>query len=224
MRKRRKLLIAVLVLVVVFACIALLSGDKEPSCKGQTLSEWFAIYSAHFEQDNPESKAKTEEAKGAIKEIGTNALPILLKRIQYEPSLARIRFLKVVDKLPSILWDNRLVLPLVKDSRSIAAENATGIFVMLGAECQPAVPELTSLMLRTSDIDVVYRITFCLAAIGKDAMPSLIAALQHPELPCCRAATHWLGINGPFEFGTNVVSAVPLLARCATNSDPDLAK
>lgn len=188
------------------------------------MSEWFTVYSKNVEQDDLESKGRAAEAKQAIRNVGTNALPILLKRIQYQPSNSRIRFLTFLDKLPSVVWNNRLVLPLLKDKGGVAAENATGIFMILGERATPAVPELTSLMFRATDADVVHRITYCLAVIGRDGLPSLVAALQNPNLPCCEASVYWLGINAPFKFGTNAADAVPHLARLATNGSPDLAK
>jgi len=96
--------------------------------------------------------------------------------------------------------------------------------MVLGEQASPAVPELTSLMLRTKDVDVVHRIVFCLAAVGKDGVPSLVAALQHPQLPGCRAAAYGLGINAPFEFGTNAAATVPLLAKLTSNTNEYLAK
>src|SRR6266705_2475093 len=124
MRKRRRFLLIVLPVVGIFVSLALLKGDKEPTYQGRSLSEWFAVYSTNLQQEEPESKRKAADAKQAIRNIGTNALPILLKRIQYQSSKSRIGFLRFVDKLPSMIWNNRLVLPFLKDKGALAAENA----------------------------------------------------------------------------------------------------
>src|SRR5262245_58649713 len=100
MRKCRRIFFVFLVVVVIFVCLAFLRYDKEPSYHGRSLSEWLAAYSKHAGDGEGKSGSRAEEAREAIRKIGTNGLPFLLKRIQYEPSPLRLRMASFVEKLP----------------------------------------------------------------------------------------------------------------------------
>src|SRR5271165_4964166 len=71
--------------VAIILAIALLCGlmrflqSREPSYQGQSLRYWLEQYEYRFGQ-NPADPAR-REAEDAIRHIGTNALPYLLKHL-----------------------------------------------------------------------------------------------------------------------------------------------
>src|SRR5262245_59418301 len=90
MRKRRFYLLLIGVLVVMGVLIAVLSRPAEPEYQGRRLSDWIIIYAS-------ERNAR-EEAKDAISHVGTNALPWLVKWIQYEPPPWKIKLNALLGK------------------------------------------------------------------------------------------------------------------------------
>ena len=101
-------------------------GGREPEYHGKKLSEWLYLYNV--------SAGSSEEAIAAVREIGTNALPWLMRNISFEPGKWR----QVVANFPQPL--------------SRAAHFRSGVFErdealhgfhILGPVARPAVPQLT---------------------------------------------------------------------------------
>jgi len=212
--------------VGVVAVVALFSREREPRYQGRTLSQWHTLLdslSARSLAGEHVSPAQAEEAAQAIRRIGTNALPLLLKQLQRETSPLRNTLYNLVWKLlPASISESWAVRSLFTGGHDF---DAASTFRILGSTAAPAVPELTSLMYSTNNVQLVYGATFCLAQIGKEGLPSLIAALDQPQLPCCREAAHLLGVAPPhpFPFGTDVAATIPPLSKLAANKDPELA-
>lgn len=216
-----------LVAVAILGCFLILNRQEEPQFDGQSLSEWLIIYAKNAGDGEGKSKPEAEKAKQAIRNIGTNGIPTLLKLIQYEPSPRRLKIANAVEKLPRFMWDNRLVRGVFSDpvdKSTQAAENATLAFLIMRSGASVAVPALTQLMCQTNRVTVANRATYCLAAIGKEGLPSLLIALANPQLPCCQVAARDLGIGPPFDFGTNAEAAIPLLANLTSNTNESLVK
>src|SRR4051812_8009268 len=79
MRKTRAAAITALVLATVGALICILSGsgEREPVYHGKTLTYWLSDF---WPGRNP-TPEKMEQAKLAVRQIGTNATPVLLQWI-----------------------------------------------------------------------------------------------------------------------------------------------
>jgi hypothetical protein len=75
-RWRRVVLIAVGLIVVTIVAVLIWPGEKEPVYQGKKLSEWIDGVTK-FSVDVPD----IHEREGAVREIGTNALPFLVKWI-----------------------------------------------------------------------------------------------------------------------------------------------
>ena len=56
------------------------------------------------------------------------------------------------------------------------------------------------------------------------AMTSLTTALKNLNHPASEQAAYWLGVDGPFKFGTNIVMVIPPLIDCTTDANSHLAK
>ena len=73
---RRKLIAVVLLAFAALVVCVLVFQNREPAWQGRTLSAWLR----DFDADRPETRAS---AADAIRQIGTNALPLILQRLQH---------------------------------------------------------------------------------------------------------------------------------------------
>jgi hypothetical protein len=71
------------VLVLAGVLVALSKREREPEYGGKRLSEWVLAL--------PPSPTGGTDAELALRSIGTNAVPFLLKWIDYEPAAWRIK-------------------------------------------------------------------------------------------------------------------------------------
>src|SRR6266704_3356201 len=81
MRKRRFYLLLIGVLAVIGVLVAVVSGPREPEYNGVKLSEWVDGLGAA-------DSVRPRVAEEAIRHIGADALPFLLKWIQEKPPWA----------------------------------------------------------------------------------------------------------------------------------------
>jgi hypothetical protein len=191
--------------------------ESEPSFQGTKLSEWVLSY-----QPGPGAPF-SEGARVAIGHIGTNALPFLLRWIQYEPRAWR----KV--------WE-RFSLPFFEDG-SRRAEGAVAAFRVLGPRGSGAIPELVRLMNGTNE-QIGFMAGRALGGIGKEAIPVLLDLLTNrPVRGGPRSFTKAPGdyyrsikttqgfqlADAWMELGTNTRFAVPALIRELTNRDESIA-
>jgi hypothetical protein len=216
MRKRRKPLWFFACLAAALAVIVLLGYDSEPSYQGRSFTQWCELHAKLAQAEGREAEAA--QAARAIRLIGTNGLPLLMKSLHYSSLGLHLR--QLADRLPAGLSQGRILrLTLLKERI-----DATAVFAILGPQASPAVPELAALMCSTNNPDLASEAAYCLAVIGKDGLPPLVEALSQPRLPCCRYAAFELSRYDPAVFGTNLLQAVPVLAQRAADNDPDLAR
>ena len=74
--KRRKLIAVVLLSLAALDVCVLVLPDREPAWQGRTLGAWLR----DFDADKPEVRAS---AADAIRQIGTNALPLIIQHLQH---------------------------------------------------------------------------------------------------------------------------------------------
>jgi HEAT repeat protein len=165
---------------------------------------------------------RREEATDAIHHIGTNALPCLLKWINYEPRPGQHRLETLVDHLPAKIQDNSFLQSLLRNRDQEQAETASVVFSILGPEAHGAVPALTRLMLRTNRPVACYCAMEALSSLGPDALPPLLDVINSPRFPHRRPAIEAVGFM--HYMGTNASPAVPVLAGCIKDSDPAVAE
>jgi hypothetical protein len=150
----------VVCVLVGIGVVALWPGEREPEYNGKKLSEWIEAMDGMYSSENVD----------AIQQIGTNALPLLLKWIQYEQPSWRKRGYIVYSKLPSRLQRSATgdwILGLEFESRKLGARNA---FYHLGPQASNAVPDLYVLTLNPRTSQKAFE---CLEAIGDPAVPAL---------------------------------------------------
>ena len=114
-------------------------------------------------------------ARQAVLNVGTNALPILLKWIEYEPPAWRENLVRY---LPRRISDNE---KFRNWAGGTAKQHERLAYIGLGilkANAMPAIPQLTALMNDSRDPRKRSRAILALAAMGEPAVPALRAALQ----------------------------------------------
>jgi hypothetical protein len=150
--KRRSIILICSAIAVTFASLALAfwPGEREPKYQGKKLSEWVQqARDADFDSSKQQNAAQAREA---IRSIGTNALPSLLKWVDYAPAPWKLKASGLAKKLPfSDAGDDlRKWLTAKDEKRFIVAIKA---FEILGTLAEPAIPRLKEI---SADKHVMY--------------------------------------------------------------------
>jgi HEAT repeat protein len=187
--------------------------EREPVYGGRKLSEWVSRNSLYY---GPGRTGAEEHAKaeGAIRHIGTNALPWLVKWIRYEPASWERKL--SITKLPAWLRFSRVMVWLVNDGAIHRKENAINCIKYLGADATPAIPILVG-CLRDSNRTITDAAAGALGALAIEpylALPALTNALEAPNARLRRTAARAIGL-----FGDRARSALPALLKAINDSD-----
>src|SRR6267142_701380 len=138
MKRRRILLFLLCSVAAITLAIYIRPREREPEYNRIPLSEWIA----HYHTDGYDS-----ESFKAIQHIGTNALPYLLRWIQYEKPRWKTSLNVLGEKLPSSIQELPLLGFLVNDKAERRAELTVAAFSVLGSKAKPATDELLRLAL-----------------------------------------------------------------------------
>jgi len=123
MRKRR-IYLALLILAVAGVAGLIVAGalrEREPEYGGKRLSEWVRALPLDS------SRTGSSEAEVAVRQIGTNAFPYLLKWVDYEPAAWKLKVYEALGRLQQ--GKGRLY----EDKRMLLAMGAARAFGALGA-------------------------------------------------------------------------------------------
>ncbi len=159
MKKRSKMMLVtatIAALVLVIWC-ALPSHLIEPSYEGCSLSGWLerGTVSVH-----PEKQAKLDEA---YRSMGSNALPFLLNWMQYEQPRWKGKFIAFANEYLTWIQDD------YSDGALLRAQHAHFVIPKLGPSACNAIPELTTLVVRTNDSQQVRSRAYMCLLILADA-------------------------------------------------------
>jgi RNA polymerase sigma factor (sigma-70 family) len=193
MTKLKLGLLSAIILAVPFIAVVVIRKNTlpdEPGYQGKRLSEWLRSFDKTPLEWNSDLTIPANQASAeAIVQMGSQAVPFLVRELRARDSAAN-------DSTPAY----------VRNRRAIQA------CLALGPTAKTAIPELTK-RLAEHRISAMLR-TSALAAMGPDAVPSLMAALTNsePEVRRCMATTIR---NGSFD----AEPLVPALVKCL--SDPD---
>ena len=205
------ILAAAVLAVVVYNIIA----DRGPKYRGQTVSYWFEEYcrSGQFMRyDN----MRHEEAEDALRHLGTNAVPYLLKETfdTNFDSPARSNYIRLIGSLPrswgvkaplpsqARMWEGPMALQQIKPP-------ARMILPFLKAQYR-----ITNSPQDISRGQAIF-VMGCLGEGGEEAVPDLSAALQDaypwwvPQM--AMQSLDWLG--------PRAAGAVPALVTCLESSN-----
>ena len=148
MRKHRKLRIALACLAVVAGVVVFATRDTEPHYQGRSLSQWLMIY---YESDRlNRDPAQRPVAAAAIRAVGTNALPQLIKWTCYEVPTWHAYITRALPRSTALRSANSRPTRTTVYRGFHRAHAAQLGFRLLGTNAVSAIPELTTISQDTS--------------------------------------------------------------------------
>lgn len=205
--------------------LSIASQRPEPRHDGRTLSEWLLVYMDRAAPEDP----KSASAAAAIRTIGTNALPRLVKWIASSPSDSsaawRYRLLDLIQKLPapaiqSAPMQRVYQLCYGEAQRTRANAAAFGGFKLLGAQATPAIPALCRIAKRRELHDAGMLAMCALCQMDEQGVPPLLDLASDPQNRNRSSAAFYLGFMGRYHhLGTNTHKAVVVLTTCLNEKD-----
>lgn len=165
------------VLAVIHCCFTELTS-QEPTFQGLSLSEWLVMHENARKCGDLNAMAMSEKA---VRYMGTNALPVLLKWVIDKPSKARDYLPLWIQEWSEACSTNRMIYGERNDL-------ACRAFAILGTQAVAGVPELSS-MLESQDAGIRFRAFRCLNSVLEGNVP----------LRSLRMLTNdsWRGISSP---------------------------
>jgi hypothetical protein len=182
--------------------VAFWPGEREPEYNGKKLSEWLMVAASQGwdEPDSPE----TMEALAAVRSIGTNALPCLVKWIQFEQPKWRKDILGAYRKFPQALYRDSNALWLLGHDERCRRVAPLG-FAILSTNAAASVPELVRVVRTSQSADARDAAIWATAHIGKDGFPVLLAALEDRKTSDKAAVC----ISQMSQAGSDISRAIP---------------
>jgi HEAT repeat protein len=181
--------------------------QSQPVYQGRPLLAWVKDLKSA-------SPKQQERAAAAVRSLGRQALPTLVRVLARRDSVFRRPLLATQNKLPAPLWWPlyRLVRPYEAEyERQLAAE-ALGL---LGPQAQPALPTLAA-ALNDPQARVSLAAANALGALGKAAVPVLAKACRTAPEPNRAFACSALAQLGP-----EAADAIPAWLETLAEPDPN---
>jgi HEAT repeat protein len=144
----------------------MLSHPVEPAYQGKPLSAWLNEFNGVPGDTN-------QAAFVAIREMGTEAIPALLKTIESgDPPFQR--WMPELNRMRSLLHVPLRATRLQREAASFA-------LYAMGANAKPAFPALTNLLFHANTLSFGASPAVPLAGMGSEGLPPLIAALTNQD-------------------------------------------
>jgi hypothetical protein len=211
MGKKRRILWAVLLVAVVAAVVWLSMPSPEPVYQGKRLSYWLAGYdTGNYNAMHPmgPSPPTAGQADNAIRQIGTNAVPALLRMLQLPNPTLTERLLNVARK--------QHIIKIPFESANLNEKAFFGLMA-LGSQASNAVPQLIAIFEKNPSSFPQTAAPAILGTIGpasERAVPALLQGITHPHKT----------VRGNVIFALGRIHAqpklvVPALIKCLNDSD-----
>jgi hypothetical protein len=225
MRKRAWLIILGVIAAVALALwLAWPAPEPEPTYNGHTLSYWLDTLPVASESKMTAAPVlEARQAREAISNIGTNALPLLLSRLRHEADPLRRAAYSLLVRVPSRFQPKWLAEWASPEKAQSQADIAAYAFSILGPRARPALPALNKIMNDPkAGRTAAGRATYVLANLGEPALPLLLAVLQGTNAPNRPVAAAYIGTVPALR--TNAAAAVPNLIACLEDRDPEVRR
>lgn len=202
MKKRKRILLiagAAFIICGLALVLYISHESSEPVYQGKALSYWLTAYSSRQGQPAPKSDAADE----AIRHMGTNCLPRLLRLLQRHDSPFKVKIRGLLHRQHFL--NTRFFDP----GQDFAAFRA---MEQLGAAASNAVPELIHIFETDSSFFSKQAVPAILGAIGPAArrsVPMLLSAATHTNEVVRNNAIHALG-----QIHAEPDKVVPALMQC----------
>ncbi|MDB6067028.1 MAG: lyase HEAT-like repeat proteinHEAT repeat protein, partial [Pedosphaera sp.] len=234
MRKWSRILFGILIFAVVGGIAWLVWRPNEPMYKGKRLSVWLKGYVY-----DPIQRPATDEA---VRHIGTNAIPTLLRMLRAKDSPLKLRLVALAQK-------QHFFKVYFGEAWVLRTEGVFG-FLALGADGKAAVPELIRMFEEDHSRDNQNLVAEALGSMGPaaaEAVPALVRSLgdtnpltrcyaigglgrihSRPEIVVSAlvkclgdqdARVRWLAADAIGAFGSDAKPAVPDLLKSLDDSN-----
>ena len=191
-RRPGKYLVVLVALLLAVGLLVLFIPSGEPVYGGRRLSDW--VQTAY----QPQSTGRPE-IESAIRNIGANALPYLVRWLRYEPPAWKTRLLAGI---------NRLFNSQLQDRADLRAWGAMEAIPVLGSGAEPAVPALARLMNDVNAPMTANRATIALFGLAHELLAADVALMTNHSVEF-RSQAVFMARN----FGTRIHAAIPALVR-----------
>ena len=200
------------------AGIALLlwpTREREPEYRGRKLREW--VFWFAYEKLAASGDESNIGAEQAIRQIGTNALPVLLEDLDYDGSSVLVnRIQELGGKLPEFVTTKGFHDWCSGRPNVMRREYACIAFQGLGEMAKPAIPELTRRLNGKKHSNRAFYAADAMIYMGGPAFPVLEFQLTNGNALNCKVAIAELGHLA--KYTTNCSSFIPIVANCAAKS------
>jgi hypothetical protein len=211
--KRRWRIAVALGGLAVVAAIVFWPDPKEPEYQGKKLSEWLT---GPVINDAPSQIVAKEEA---LRHIGTNALPWLLKWLRDERPAWKEKLAEEYEMCPGPLVVGSVKRWLKHESAERLSYGALVAFQVLGTEASPAILELKGLA-KSTNVHVAYMAIQAFAAMGKAAIPELVDVVTNRDAYARELQTVVMGALR--QLGTNGSVVIPVLIEQLRDKDAEV--
>jgi hypothetical protein len=154
MKRRRLVLILLGCVAAITLAVLIWPRQREPEYKGIPLSTWLEQY-----------KWEDAEFAAAIKHMGTNALPFLIRAAKYEEPSWRTWLGRTTSKWPTGALNSRFGQWLMGHKSKSRASSSVIAFGILGADADPALDELRRIQRDSKDPSTSDRARQCIEFI-----------------------------------------------------------
>ncbi len=212
--RRKRCAIWVAAGCVLAALIAMLASprEREPEYDGRKLTQWLKLY-----LQSPNRFTDSQQAAEAVRHIGTNALPWLLKWTDYQPPGWRM---SLATNAPAAArrpgYFRSAYLRLLNRPADDLNWLARFGFEILGPQARPALPEVQKRMV---DWGQPWRASISMQIYthieGPGGVPALVSALGSTNANCRQSAAYCLAT-----LGANGAPAAPMLRNALNDPDP----
>src|ERR1044071_8506973 len=208
MRQRVRIALAVLLVAMAGVIAWPMLREREPVYQGKPFSFWLDRYCWNFGAESADGVKERKEADAAVRNIGTNGLPILLRMIKAGNSSWKDKANELLRKQP---------LTSFQFNEDYDYRAAVQGFILLGADATPAVPTLIEL-LANSEPDVRVAAASALGAIKPEPEQAVLALVR-----CITDTNEWVCYYAIYAIGDihrKPELAVPALIRNLQSSNP----
>ncbi len=219
MRRRTKIMLVLGAMVLLALGWVVFKPDKEPEYKGKKLSQWaMQLIGDPITGSNAPSETAYEEAGLAIRGIGTNAVPHLVKWISYENPTWRTKLTETLNnffRTTGLSW--KIPYNPVSEDLKVRRRKAVIAFQILGPVAESAIPALSQALynVKEDDLERALSLGTALAQLGPRHCVFLCAALTNQTFVVRSAAVKVLSLRRD----TNYAAAVPALVACLSDRD-----
>src|SRR3954467_7559448 len=190
-----------------------LKAPPEPVLKGRTLSSWLDHHVASSAASPSYGSPGWKEAHEAIRNIGTNGIPTLLKMIRARDLPKPL--LKLVQEGQRYRWLNLNYRPAISQN-----EEAEYAFEILSTNAAPAVPKLIEIYERNVSPSSQRCAALALDHIGRAAqaaLPALIRNFTHTNRD-----VRFYAVSAAAKIGGEPSSLIPPLTGALKDSNVDV--